>query len=205
MNELPLFPLHQPESNATFIKMHDTWREIEGLYEQRGSGEYFGESVTQVEHALQTAQLARAAGADEETVLASLLHDIGHLLEGEFHAGIGVIDHDRVAEDWLRARGFGERLIRLVRGHVDAKRYLVATNADYFNKLSDASRQTLALQGGPMSSLEVEAFAAEPLLREMLQVRSWDESAKIPGQPAGAVADYRDTFISYCSNRQLSL
>ncbi|MBY0374774.1 MAG: HD domain-containing protein, partial [Bryobacteraceae bacterium] len=49
----------------------------------QGTGHaYFGEQVTQLEHALQSAYLAVQAGADDETILAALLHDIGHVLEG---------------------------------------------------------------------------------------------------------------------------
>src|SRR2546430_16893993 len=38
---------------------------------------YGGEAVSELEHALQCAELARAAGADEEQQLACLLHDVG--------------------------------------------------------------------------------------------------------------------------------
>jgi gamma-butyrobetaine dioxygenase len=39
--------------------------------------QYGGEAVSELEHALQCAELAAAAGADEELVLAALLHDVG--------------------------------------------------------------------------------------------------------------------------------
>lgn len=38
---------------------------------------YGGEAVSELEHALQAADLAREAGADEELQLACLLHDVG--------------------------------------------------------------------------------------------------------------------------------
>jgi phosphonate degradation associated HDIG domain protein len=154
--------------------------EITKLYRQHGDEAYFGEDVTQLVHALQCADWAVRAGADEETIAAALLHDIGHLLEGQQHDAIGVIDHDRVAEVWLRERGFPERMIRLVRGHVDAKRYQVAVNPAYREKLSEASKQTLALQGGPMNEAEAAAFASDPLCGEMIRLRTWDELAKDP-------------------------
>lgn len=154
--------------------------EISALFQAHGEDAYFGEDVTQLAHALQSADWATRAGADEETIVAALIHDIGHLLEGERHAEIGVIDHDAVAERWLAERGFSPRLIQLVRGHVDAKRYQVAVNPGYRNKLSEASKQTLALQGGPMSEAEASLFAAHPLFREMIRLRQWDELAKEP-------------------------
>lgn len=41
----------------------------------------YDEVVSQMDHALQTAALARADGAPDVLVVASLLHDVGHLLE----------------------------------------------------------------------------------------------------------------------------
>lgn len=43
---------------------------------------YGGEAVSELEHALQCAELARAAGADEELQLACLLHDVGRYAGG---------------------------------------------------------------------------------------------------------------------------
>ena len=42
-----------------------------------GARQYGGEAVSELEHALQCAELAEAAGADQELVLAALLHDVG--------------------------------------------------------------------------------------------------------------------------------
>ena len=151
--------------------------------------EYFGEAVTQLEHALQCAHLAREAGADEEMVTAALLHDIGHLIaEG---GEIGTPDHDRAGAAYLSQVGFGERVVQLVSGHVEAKRYLTATNPDYCDRLSEASKQTLAQQGGPMSQAEAEAFEADPLFVEKLRLRSWDERAKMPGWTGDGLSYYR--------------
>jgi 2-amino-1-hydroxyethylphosphonate dioxygenase (glycine-forming) len=164
--------------------------EISELFERGGAGAYFGEKVTQLQHALQTAHCATGARADDELVVAALLHDIGHLLGGNIHAGIGVIDHDRSCIDWLRARGFSDRLIALVSGHVSAKRYLVATRPEYFDRLSEASKRTLALQGGPMSPAEARAFEASPYFRDMLRLRSWDELAKDPDAAGPGLENY---------------
>ncbi len=162
--------------------------EIAEVFQSRGADSYYGEAVTQLQHALQAAEAARRAGADDECILAALLHDIGHML-GDNHAddpdsddpnNIGTLDHDVLAADWLRARSFSERVIQLAAGHVAAKRYLVSTNPGYFDRLSPVSRQTLALQGGPMTPAEIREFETNPLLRDMLRVRSWDEAAKDP-------------------------
>src|SRR5690606_17566291 len=54
--------------------------EVLALFETWGVQRY-DEDVTQLDHALQTAALARDAGATDELVAAALLHDVGHLLE----------------------------------------------------------------------------------------------------------------------------
>ena len=43
----------------------------------------YDESVTQLQHSLQTASLARTEDGRRHIVIASLLHDIGHLLIDE--------------------------------------------------------------------------------------------------------------------------
>ena len=146
------------------------------------------------------------AGADEELVLASLLHDIGHLLNTEDSVRdeqVGVVNHDDVGRRWLIKRGVSERLANLVGGHVDAKRYLTATNAAYMERLSPASQQTLHLQGGPMNEADAEAFAREPELRDMLRLRSWDEMAKDPTWRGPSLASYREMLVRHLEHIRL--
>jgi phosphonate degradation associated HDIG domain protein len=171
-----------------------TVEEIFTLLTDSGSEQYFGEQVTKLEHALQCAHHAQAAGADEELVLAALLHDIGHLLEddaAEKHPEVGVINHDSLGGAWLRNRGFSERCAALVENHVNAKRYLTATNPQYFSRLSPASVETLEHQGGPMRPEEVEAFARSPYLKDFLRLRSWDEMAKDPHWQGPGIESFR--------------
>src|SRR5580698_9217642 len=99
---------------------------------ERGGGSYFGEPVSQLEHALQTAQLAVEANATPALVAAALLHDIGHLLQDlpENIADEGVdARHEELGYRWLRNR-FGPAVAEPVRLHVDAKRYLCRVDAD---------------------------------------------------------------------------
>jgi predicted HD phosphohydrolase len=49
------------------------------LFASAGAGDYLGEPVTVAQHLLQSAALARAAGAPAALVAAALLHDAGHL------------------------------------------------------------------------------------------------------------------------------
>ncbi|MFC5411544.1 phosphonate degradation HD-domain oxygenase [Larkinella bovis] len=156
--------------------------EITELFEKHGSDDYYGEPVSQLEHMLQSAMLAERAGADDETVIAAFLHDIGHLLPSEAAEDhmdeYGRVDHEKLGADWLRERGFSEKVAQLIEHHVNAKRYLTYKNPAYFNKLSEASLKTLAFQGGPMTAAEAQEFEQNPFFRGILQVRGWDELAK---------------------------
>lgn len=161
---------------------------------------YIGEPVSQLEHALQCAHLATTSGADDETVLAALFHDIGHLCEerGEY----GVIDHAAIGADFLRLKGMSEKVCQLVLGHVEAKRYLTAVDADYYSQLSEASKITLALQGGPMSAEEVQNFEKDPLFDLKIKMRYWDEQAKIPNLSVPDLSFYRPLLIAHLNNKK---
>ncbi|QXH51815.1 HD domain-containing protein [Pseudomonas fakonensis] len=151
------------------------------LYHQHGSADYIGEAITQLEHMSQAAQLAMAEGFDDEVVLAAFFHDIGHLCEGEPMGGFGVASHERIGAEYLRRAGFSERLARLVQYHVEAKRYLTLRQPGYYQRLSEASRRTLAYQGGVMNDAEADAFERDPLFAVSLRMREWDEMAKEVG------------------------
>jgi predicted HD phosphohydrolase len=60
---------------------------IVDLYAEMGLADYIGEAISQVEHATQCAACARAAGADDATVIGALLHGVwgegGHGAHGE--------------------------------------------------------------------------------------------------------------------------
>jgi predicted HD phosphohydrolase len=163
------------------------------LLEGARHADYIGEGVTQLEHALQAAALARAANASPHEVLAALLHDIGHLCAGPDAAsmdGLGVVRHEAIGADHLAALGFAASVTELVRGHVAAKRYLVGSDAAYAARLSEASRGTLRHQGGAMNANERRAFEALPAHRAMLRLRSWDEAAKDPARRVDDLSAY---------------
>ena len=156
-----------------------------GLYERFGASDYIGEPVSQIEHMSQAAERAMAEGFDDEVVLAAFFHDIGHLCaEGaENMGGYGVVSHERLGADYLREAGFSERMARLVEYHVQAKRYLTLKDPGYYERLSEASRRTLAYQGGVMTAAEAQAFEQDPLCAVSLRMRRWDELAKETAVP----------------------
>jgi gamma-butyrobetaine dioxygenase len=157
--------------------------ELLAIYGRRGAQAYFGEPVSVTEHGLQCAHFASSAKAPPALIVAALLHDVGHLIE-EVPADISdwTTDacHELSGARWLAAR-FGPAVSEPVRLHVAAKRYLCAIEAGYGRSLSASSAKTLQLQGGAMSPAEIAAFETEPHYRAALQVRRWDDGAKIAG------------------------
>jgi predicted HD phosphohydrolase len=167
--------------------------EVVDLYE-RWATEHYDEEITQLDHALQTAALARRDGATDELVLAALLHDVGHLLE--LRAG-GAAD-GQVEVD-LGHEGRGARYLAglyppAVTGpialHVAAKRYRCAVDPAYEAALSAGSTRSLARQGGPMSPAEVARFEAHPAHADAVALRGWDDGGKVDGLEVGSLADH---------------
>jgi phosphonate degradation associated HDIG domain protein len=158
-----------------------TLSDIEVLFAQRGGEQYAGEPVTQLEHALQCAQRAEAEDADDELVTAALLHDLGHLLHdfGATPTLQGIDDiHQYRALPFLNGVFTGQ-VTRPIKLHVDAKRYLCATQPGYFAALSQDSKRSLGLQGGIFNEGQVEAFIAQPGAPEAVRLRVWDDLAKV--------------------------
>lgn len=159
-----------------------TLDDIDTLFLQRGHEQYTGEPVTQLAHALQSATLAEAEGADDELVTAALLHDLGHLVKdhGATPTMRGIDDlHQFVVLPFLRGL-FSDRVLGAIQGHVDAKRYLCATRPGYHASLSSDSQRSLKLQGGIFGADEAAAFIAKPGAEEAVRLRLWDDAAVSP-------------------------
>jgi alcohol dehydrogenase len=168
------------------------------MFSVAGEAAYYGEAVSQTEHALQSAHLAASAGADDELIVAALLHDIGHLLRGlpEDVAQHGIDDtHEEAGAHWLEQH-FGPAVSAPVRLHVAAKRYLCAVDATYLAGLSPASQLSLRLQGGPFTTDEARAFERQAHFAAAVALRRWDDGAKVPGLEVPALAIYRRALES---------
>jgi phosphonate degradation associated HDIG domain protein len=181
--------------------------EIIHLYTVYGGEEYSGEKVSQLEHMVQAAQLARAKGYDDEVVLAAFLHDIGHIAENVKEENsmdrFGIRDHEAIGAGFLANRGFSHRITRLVASHVSAKRYLTLRDRTYYEQLSEASKRTLEFQGGPMSEIEADLLEEDPLFHEIIQMRRWDEAAKIEHQPLPGLEPFRKLIIRHLEAQPL--
>lgn len=157
---------------------------IAGIFARRGAEEYLGEEVNISEHMYQAGHLAEAAGASEEIIVAALLHDIGHFTN-EFPddaAELGIDSHHDRAGAAVVAPFFPSIVTDCIRHHVSAKRYLCAVDPDYFDALSDASVLSLKLQGGPLTSEAADKFAQNTDIEAIVQVRKWDDEAKVSGK-----------------------
>jgi phosphonate degradation associated HDIG domain protein len=156
---------------------------IRDLFAARGAEQYTGEPVSHLEHALQCAWQAEQEGADDSLICAALLHDLGHLLHdlGETPSAQGVDDvHQYRVVPFLRGL-FSQEVIGAIERHVDAKRYLCATRAGYYEALSSDSKRSLELQGGIFSREQAEQFIAEPGAEGAVRLRIWDDQAKQAG------------------------
>jgi phosphonate degradation associated HDIG domain protein len=173
----------------------DSLEALERLYAERG-GDRYGEGVTQIEHALQCATLAETSGAAPSLIAAALLHDVGHLLQGEA-SGLGSQDlrHEITGAQALR-RLFGPAVRRPIALHVAAKRYLCFADPAYSAALSPASQISLALQGGPFDAVEAEAFERTPHWRDSVALRLYDDAGKSEDAMGRDFGEFRPLLMS---------
>jgi phosphonate degradation associated HDIG domain protein len=161
------------------------------LYERKGARHY-GEGVSQLEHALQCAQAATLDGAGDSLVAAALLHDIGHLFEDDEALAVETnTGHEVRGAAALRSL-FGPEVTQPIALHVAAKRYLCAMESGYLERLSEASRQSLRLQGGPLSARQARRFEGAAFFAEALRLRRYDEGGKIDGAACKPLRGYGD-------------
>lgn len=169
--------------------------QIARFFATRGGSEYGGECVTQLEHALQCALLAEQDGASVELVAAALLHDIGHLLH-DLPADApdsGIDDHHENSGYRFLEKHFMPAVTEPVRLHVAAKRYLCAMDHDYQAQLSPPSLVSLQLQGGQMTEAECREFRENPYWQNALQLRRWDDLAKVERLPTPSLEHFLAT------------
>jgi len=147
--------------------------DLDALFELLAAGAEVddGEEVDLLSHGLQCAALltGRAPG-DHELAVAGLVHDVGLVADPGAEA-THPADGARLVGPLL-----GSRVARLVAGHVDAKRHLVAADAAYASGLSPRSRATLAAQGGEAAHL----LDDHPDRDALLTLRRADDAAKVP-------------------------
>lgn len=166
-------------------------REILKAYDACGHLDY-GENISMQEHMLQAAHLAQSKGENDIVVVATLLHDYGHLIcnmpNNTFADGLDNF-HEQLGANSLEG-WFSEDIIGAISLHVDAKRYLCSASPDYRHKLSQASITTLEVQGGPMNEQEMVRFRELKGHQMALKVRIYDDQGKDPQMERPGLAHY---------------
>ena len=149
----------------------------------RHGNTYYDSTVTQKEHALQTATLALEEDANSSLIIAALLHDVGHLLLNENADNTSFLKKD------LRHQNVVKRVLNPyvskavtcpIALHVAAKRYLCSTDPSYYSKLSPKTKQSLAIQGAAMTPTELARFERGAYFKPAVRLRRWDDAAKEP-------------------------
>jgi phosphonate degradation associated HDIG domain protein len=151
------------------------------MFADHGDSEYGGENVTQIQHALQCAMLAEQEDSPPSLVVASLLHDVGHLLHDlpDDAPDQGIDDHHENSGYRFLETHFDPSVTEPVRQHVAAKRYLCTVDSEYFGMLSEPSVVSFHLQGGMMSDGELAEFQSSPHWEDSVRLRKWDDLAKV--------------------------
>jgi predicted HD phosphohydrolase len=139
----------------------------------RGDGVFDEPEIDGLFHALQCGANLHASHPDDpELAVAGLVHDIADIAFPHDHG-----DHATRGAALVEPL-LGTRVARLVGAHVAAKRYLVATDPAYRDRLSPRSIETLQLQGDALDAAEISRLAGDPDLAAILALRRADEAAK---------------------------
>jgi len=171
-------------------------------FANQGQNQYGMEAVSQLEHALQCADLAEKAGETPETIVAALLHDLGHMLvaQSEGHQEIDIHKddlHQFVALPFLRSL-FPDAVLEPIRMHVDAKRYLCLIDPGYWTELSPASKHSLELQGGLFTESEADRFLQQAYASEAVRLRRYDDLAKTPDKLVPPLKHFEQYLNGVC-------
>ncbi len=187
---------------AEDLKRADPCGKVDALFDyfQRKGGVYYEEEVTQLEHGLQAAALARSNGGTAAQVTSALFHDLGHLLVEEPQGDLFAEDlvHEEVGAAYL-APYFPPEVTVPIALHVPAKRYLCTVDESYYDGLSVASKKSLEIQGGKMSQQERSQFETTPHLKFACQLRRWDDGGKQSGIEVHDLESYRGDVLASLS------
>ena len=158
---------------------------------------YIGEKITISEHMIQSAMLAEKAKSNEDIVCSCLLHDYGHfIIEDPDKLVKNEKDgkHESIGYEYLK-NFFNKEIVEPIKYHVLAKRYLVR-GKKYFNLLSEASKISLKLQGGPLNNKESKEFENKEYFNSAVLVRKFDEAAKKKDVKIKSIDNYKSLLNS---------
>ena len=99
--------------------------------------------------------------------------------------------HQYIALPFLRGL-FPNSVLEPIRLHVDAKRYLCATDQAYWSSLSEASKRSLIAQGGVYTQQDANDFELHPFAHEAIRLRRYDDLAKVAGAETAELSHFLD-------------
>ena len=159
----------------------------------------YDESVTQLQHSLQTASLARTEDGRSHIVIASLLHDIGHLLIDENDSKNNFLKkdlhHEIIASNFLKDF-FSEEITETIRLHVVAKRYLCSIDNSYYESLSKASKNSFEVQGGALKKDEINELENNKYFKDSVRLRKWDDRGKVSLKEVEELDTYKEMIVA---------
>jgi predicted HD phosphohydrolase len=177
------------------MKLHKVVRLLHNQYNKFGGSNYcINEPISILEHSTQSAiwVINNIPNPKPHIVVASLLHDYGHIVHGApISPDTGVDDkHEIIGADALANLGFGPEVTEPIRLHVQAKRYLCTVNKYY--PLSEGSKLSLELQGGLMSKSELAEFTKNFYWRDAIILRYADDCGKSDSESGACILNFED-------------
>ena len=158
---------------------------------------YIGENVTIAEHMIQSAMIAEKSKSKNNLICSCLLHDYGHFIvddPDELVRNSKDGKHEDIGYEYLK-NFFKKDIVEPIKHHVMAKRYLARENK-YYNKLSEASKLSLKLQGGVLNNKEALIFEKDEFFKDSIKLRKFDEAAKKIGVKIKNISEYKNLLES---------
>ena len=118
------------------------------------------------------------ADADNADADADADNDATHTNKKQKKQSLGIMNHELIGSNYLQKCGLPLIVCELVNSHVQSKRYLSTISKKYFDKLSNASKKTLVIQGGLMTPPELQIFKSSPLAQLKILLREYDDTGK---------------------------
>ncbi len=154
-----------------------------------------GEDITQMQHALQAAHIAKICEAPPHIIIAMLLHDIGQLLGQDKQHNLSIDklhqSHDDIGAQWMKDNGLPSCVYDIAQYHTLAKVILCDQDSTYLSKLSRASQESYTIQKKKYS---IRPELDSDKMEVILACRKIDDMAKVSNYSPGSIEMYSDMY-----------